>query len=246
MDVGAGAGMPVVFLLSWGGTNRRPCCLDALLQGLNERCARELAVIGEQYPFEPLQFLPKTLRLEFAEGIAMLQEAGHEVRGGAAAAAVAPMRGGLAGPGYVPPPCGCSCRTCCCCSPCSAPNAPLPPLPAPQVDPFGDLNTALERALGALVKERYGTEFYMLHRYPSAIRPFYTMPCKDDPRYSCSFDIFIRGEEIISGAQVGGVWVGVGRGGTGRGGTGRGGVGGEQRVSTSGALATAPPLDPPP
>lgn len=42
----------------------------------------------------------------------------------------------------------------------------------------------------------------MLHRYPLAIRPFYTMPCKDDNRYSCSFDIFIRGEEIISGAQV--------------------------------------------
>ena len=43
----------------------------------------------------------------------------------------------------------------------------------------------------------------MLHRYPLGIRPFYTMPCKDDERYSCSFDIFIRGEEIISGAQVG-------------------------------------------
>lgn len=51
-------------------------------------------------------------------------------------------------------------------------------------------------------------EFYMLHRYPSAVRPFYTMPCKDDPRYSCSFDIFIRGEEIISGAQVGGFGIG--------------------------------------
>jgi hypothetical protein len=45
-------------------------------------------------------------------------------------------------------------------------------------------------------------EFYFLHRYPLAIRPFYTMPCKDDARYSNSFDIFIRGEEIISGAQV--------------------------------------------
>ena len=42
----------------------------------------------------------------------------------------------------------------------------------------------------------------MLHRYPLAVRPFYTMPCADDPSYSCSFDIFIRGEEIISGAQV--------------------------------------------
>ena len=27
------------------------------------------------------------------------------------------------------------------------------------------------------------------------------MPAPDDPRYSCSFDIFLRGEEIISGAQ---------------------------------------------
>jgi hypothetical protein len=33
------------------------------------------------------------------------------------------------------------------------------------------------------------------------IRPFYTMPCPDDPAYSNSFDVFIRGEEIISGAQ---------------------------------------------
>jgi aspartyl-tRNA synthetase len=47
----------------------------------------------------------------------------------------------------------------------------------------------------------HAAEFYILHRYPLGIRPFYTMPCKDDNRYSCSFDIFIRGEEIISGAQ---------------------------------------------
>jgi aspartyl-tRNA synthetase len=33
------------------------------------------------------------------------------------------------------------------------------------------------------------------------IRPFYTMPCPDDANYSNSFDVFIRGEEIISGAQ---------------------------------------------
>jgi L-ribulose-5-phosphate 3-epimerase UlaE len=38
-------------------------------------------VIGEQFPFEPLQFLPKSLRLTFAEGIQMLQEAGYDVRG---------------------------------------------------------------------------------------------------------------------------------------------------------------------
>ena len=33
------------------------------------------------------------------------------------------------------------------------------------------------------------------------MRPFYTMPDPEDGRYSNSFDVFIRGEEIISGAQ---------------------------------------------
>ncbi|XP_059460896.1 aspartate--tRNA ligase 2, cytoplasmic-like [Corylus avellana] len=70
-----------------------------------------------------------------------------------------------------------------------------------EVDPFGDLNTESERKLGQLVLEKYGTEFYILHRYPLAVRPFYTMPCYDNPAYSNSFDVFIRGEEIISGAQ---------------------------------------------
>ncbi|KAI7984450.1 Aspartate--tRNA ligase 2, cytoplasmic [Camellia lanceoleosa] len=70
-----------------------------------------------------------------------------------------------------------------------------------EIDPLGDLNTESERKLGQLVLEKYGTEFYILHRYPLAVRPFYTMPCSDDPAYSTSFDVFIRGEEIISGAQ---------------------------------------------
>ncbi|KAL3651950.1 Aspartate--tRNA ligase 2, cytoplasmic [Castilleja foliolosa] len=70
-----------------------------------------------------------------------------------------------------------------------------------EIDPLGDLNTESERKLGQLVLEKYGTEFYILHRYPLAVRPFYTMPCHDDIKYSNSFDVFIRGEEIISGAQ---------------------------------------------
>ena len=41
----------------------------------------------------------------------------------------------------------------------------------------------------------------MLHRYPSNFRPFYTTICDDDPRYSNSYDFFMRGEEILSGAQ---------------------------------------------
>ncbi|XP_076930742.1 aspartate--tRNA ligase 2, cytoplasmic-like [Bidens hawaiensis] len=114
---------------------------------LNEKCQKHLEAIGKQYPFKPLKYLRKTLRLTFEEGIQMLKDAGVEA------------------------------------------------------DPLGDLNTETERTLGKLVLEKYGTEFYILHRYPLAVRPFYTMPCPDNEAYSNSFDVFIRGEEIISGAQ---------------------------------------------
>ncbi|KAG8382002.1 hypothetical protein BUALT_Bualt05G0031200 [Buddleja alternifolia] len=67
-----------------------------------------------------------------------------------------------------------------------------------EIDPLGDLNTESERKLGQpLVLEKYNTEFYILHRYPLAVRPFYTMPCYDDPNYSNSFDVFIRGAQRI-------------------------------------------------
>ena len=66
---------------------------------------------------------------------------------------------------------------------------------------FDDLNTHQERTLGKLVAEQLGTDFYFLDRFPSAVRPFYTMPCPDDSRYSNSYDLFLRGEEICSGAQ---------------------------------------------
>lgn len=41
--------------------------------------AKELAAINAQYPFTPLKWLPETLRLTFAEGIQMLNDAGYEV-----------------------------------------------------------------------------------------------------------------------------------------------------------------------
>jgi len=52
-----------------------------------------------------------------------------------------------------------------------------------------------------LVREKYNTDFYILDKFPLAIRPFYTMPDSEDPRYSNSYDFFMRGEEILSGAQ---------------------------------------------
>jgi len=118
-----------------------------MFDGLSKDNADLVSTVFTQYPQEPFQYLQKSLRLTFAEGIAMLHEAGV------------------------------------------------------MVDPLEDLSTANERILGKLVKDKYHTDFYILHRYPSGIRPFYTMPCPDDAKYSNSFDIFMRGEEIISGAQ---------------------------------------------
>jgi hypothetical protein len=35
------------------------------------------------------------------------------------------------------------------------------------------LNTELERRLGKIVKDKYGTDFYILHRYPMAVSVCY-------------------------------------------------------------------------
>ena len=50
-----------------------------MFDGLNERFADELKTVSQQYPFEPLEYLRGGLRLEFPEGIKMLQEAGYDV-----------------------------------------------------------------------------------------------------------------------------------------------------------------------
>lgn len=64
-----------------------------------------------------------------------------------------------------------------------------------------DLTTANEKLLGKLVKEKYQTDFFILDKFPLAVRPFYTMPDPTDSKYSNSYDMFMRGEEILSGAQ---------------------------------------------
>jgi aspartyl-tRNA synthetase len=66
---------------------------------------------------------------------------------------------------------------------------------------FDDFSTPQEKLLGKLVRAKYNTDFYIVDKYPMAVRPFYTMPCPKDPRYSNSYDVFVRGEEITSGAQ---------------------------------------------
>jgi aspartyl/asparaginyl-tRNA synthetase len=66
---------------------------------------------------------------------------------------------------------------------------------------FFPYSTANERVLGRIIKEKYDTDFYMLDKFPLKVRPFYTMPDPTDSMYSNSYDFFMRGEEITSGAQ---------------------------------------------
>lgn len=67
--------------------------------------------------------------------------------------------------------------------------------------PFEDLSTEHEKLLGKIVHDKYDTDFYILDKFPLAARPFYTMPDVQDANYSNSYDFFMRGEEILSGAQ---------------------------------------------
>ncbi|KAL1971059.1 hypothetical protein VTN77DRAFT_10 [Rasamsonia byssochlamydoides] len=64
-----------------------------------------------------------------------------------------------------------------------------------------DLTTAMEKQLGQIIREKYDTDFYVLDKFPTAVRPFYTKPDPENPTFSNSYDFFMRGEEIMSGAQ---------------------------------------------
>ncbi|KAL8778806.1 MAG: hypothetical protein Q9213_007241 [Squamulea squamosa] len=66
---------------------------------------------------------------------------------------------------------------------------------------FDDLSTPQEKALGRIMREKYNTDFYTIDKYPSAVRPFYTMPDPTNAKLSNSYDFFMRGQEIMSGAQ---------------------------------------------
>ncbi|CAG9573441.1 putative aspartyl-tRNA synthetase [Leishmania major strain Friedlin] len=69
--------------------------------------------------------------------------------------------------------------------------------------PVEDFTLPQERRLGQLIKERYGVDLYVIDSFPSSARPFYTMPVDpsmpDGP--TRSYDMYLRGEEICSGAQ---------------------------------------------
>lgn len=133
-------------------------------------------IVKRQFPHEDLVWLEETVVLPFREGVRMLKEDGWREDNGEG---------------------------------------------EEEIDEYDDLSRRAEVRLGELVKEKYNTDYYILgmvairfimilmlttnislpDKFPLDVRPFYTMPDPDDPKLSNSFDIFVRGEEILSGGQ---------------------------------------------
>lgn len=67
--------------------------------------------------------------------------------------------------------------------------------------PDSDIPSEGEELLYQLVKKETGEEFFFLTRYPTAIRPFYTMPLETDPSLTRGFDLVYRGMEVTTGSQ---------------------------------------------
>ncbi|OTB08663.1 hypothetical protein M426DRAFT_7392 [Hypoxylon sp. CI-4A] len=63
-----------------------------------------------------------------------------------------------------------------------------------------DLSTRDEIRLGELVKEKYQTDYFILDKFPANARLFYTHKA-EDPKWTNSFDILLRGQEICTGGQ---------------------------------------------
>ena len=64
-----------------------------------------------------------------------------------------------------------------------------------------DLAPAHERAIGRWAAETHGSEFIAVEGYPMRKRPFYTHPQPGDERWSNSFDLLFRGQELVTGGQ---------------------------------------------
>ncbi|KAK4192461.1 hypothetical protein QBC35DRAFT_224098 [Podospora australis] len=69
------------------------------------------------------------------------------------------------------------------------------------VSDFEDMSTPQEKALGALIRKKYKTDFYILDKFPAEARPFYAKEDPADRKVTNSYDFFMRQQEILSGGQ---------------------------------------------
>ena len=92
------------------------------------------------------------------------------------------------------------------------PRTPFPEIRFPEVYdilkqygkivPFGEEpDREGEALLAKHVKEKTGSDFFFMNRFPFAVKPFYVMRVDDDPRWARSVDLVYRGMELSSGGQ---------------------------------------------
>ena len=147
---------------------------NAVFDGLNQQFKTELDTVREQHPFEDLRYTCPCLRFTYPEAMALLRKEGP--------ALVRKMWEGVTD---------------------ATELARLKEREA-SVASHGDLvdiGTEDEKLLGEIVARTHKQDFYIIDKFPADVRPFYTMPDPIDPTLSNSYDIFIRGEEVTSGAQ---------------------------------------------
>lgn len=145
-----------------------------IFEGLNQRFKREIDAVRSQYPFEDLKWKFPCKRFTFKEAVGILRTKGPAVLEKKLKAASSDYERGLI-------------------------KKHLESVKAHE--DAEDISTEDERVLGVVILEEFGEELYIIDKFPKEVRPFYTMPDPVDPRWTNAYDIFLRGEEITSGAQ---------------------------------------------
>ena len=133
---------------------------NAVFDGLNEQYKPELEAVRVQYPFQDLRYRCPCLRFKYAEAMALLREKGPPK-----------LRARLDG---------------------MADESAKKKLEA-RIESVAnhadteDIGTEDEKLLGEIVAEVHGQDFYIIDKFPSNVRPFYTMPDPVDPNFSNSY-----------------------------------------------------------
>ncbi len=94
----------------------------------------------------------------------------------------------------------------------SMPQAPFPEIKFPDVYgileeygkkvPYGeDYDRESETILAKHVKEKHGSDFFFVNRFPFRVKPFYVMRVDEDPTWARSVDLVCKGLELSSGGQ---------------------------------------------
>ena len=65
----------------------------------------------------------------------------------------------------------------------------------------GDFSPEEEKAMGEIIKEETGSEFFFMVDYPHSQRAFYHMKNPEDKSSALGYDLFWKGLEITTGAQ---------------------------------------------